>query len=94
MRFSLDWLRTHLEISEPPEVVARLLADAGLPADAVTPFGADVHLDLDVPSNRPDCRWARGPSMSSAKTCSMTAWPRWCCSACSRMNGLSLNAAW
>ena len=55
MRFSLEWLRTHLEIPEPPETVARLLADAGLPADAVTPFGADVHLDLDVPSNRPDC---------------------------------------
>src|SRR5262245_29319211 len=32
--------------------------------------------------NRPEGRCASGPSMSSAKTCSMTAWPRWCASAC------------
>ena len=55
MRFSLEWLRTHVDLPEAPEVIARLLAEAGLPADAVTPAGADVHLDLDVLSNRPDC---------------------------------------
>src|SRR6266540_2842114 len=44
--------------------------------------------------NRPEGRWARGPSMSSAKVCSMMAWPRCWASAWMRMNGLSVNAAW
>jgi len=55
VRFSLDWLRTHVELPEEPGVIARLLAEAGLPADALTPHGADVQLDIDVLSNRPDC---------------------------------------
>jgi hypothetical protein len=41
----------------------------------------------------PEGRWASGPSMSSAKTCSMMAWARCWASAWIRMNGLSVNAA-
>jgi hypothetical protein len=31
--------------------------------------------------NFPEGRWARGPSLRSAGSCSMTAWPRCCSSA-------------
>ena len=44
--------------------------------------------------NEPEGRWASGPSVQSAKTCSMTAWSRCCSSAWSVANGESVNTAW
>ena len=44
--------------------------------------------------NEPDGRWARGPSVQSAKTCSAWAWPRWCSSAWSITKGESVKTAW
>ncbi len=55
MKFSLDWLRSYVELPEAPQRVAGLLAAAGLPVDAVEAWGADHVLDVDVLSNRPDC---------------------------------------
>src|SRR6266516_3917402 len=42
----------------------------------------------------PEGRWATGPSVQSAKTCSTTAWSRWCSSAWMVWNGESVNTAW
>ncbi len=55
MRFSLDWLRAYMELPEPADQVAELLAQAGLPVDAVERWGADHTLDVDILANRPDC---------------------------------------
>ena len=54
MRFSLDWLRQYLELPEPAEREASLLAESGFPVDSVEPWGADHALDVDVTTNRPD----------------------------------------
>ena len=42
----------------------------------------------------PDSRCASGPSLRSAKTCSMTAWPRCCSSAWASVNGELVKTAW
>ena len=55
MRFSLDWLRAYMELPETADQVAELLAQAGLPVDAVERWGADHTLDVDILANRPDC---------------------------------------
>ena len=55
MKFSLDWLRAYMELPEPAAQVAALLAQAGLPVDAVELWGADHTLDIDILANRPDC---------------------------------------
>ena len=39
-------------------------------------------------------RCARGPFLRSARTCSMTAWPRCCSSAWTSSNGESVKTAW
>ena len=44
--------------------------------------------------NDPEGRCASGPDRKSAWTCSMTACPRWCFSACTRVSGLSVNTQW
>ena len=55
MRFSLDWLRAYVDLPEPADQVAELLAQAGLPVDAIERWGADHALDVDILANRPDC---------------------------------------
>ena len=55
MKFSLDWLRSYVELPEEPARVAELLAQAGLPVDAIEAWGADHRFDVDVMANRPDC---------------------------------------
>ncbi|MFQ5768099.1 MAG: phenylalanine--tRNA ligase beta subunit-related protein, partial [Acidobacteriota bacterium] len=60
MKFSLDWLRTHLDLPEPPAEVAEQLASLGFPADSLEPWGADFCLDVEIPANRPDCMCHRG----------------------------------
>lgn len=42
-------------------------------------------------ANDPDGRWASGPCLGSAMTCSTIAWPRWQCSAWTIGSGLSVN---
>jgi len=44
--------------------------------------------------NFPDGRWASGPSLRSARSCSITAWPRCCSSAWISSNGESVKTAW
>lgn len=44
--------------------------------------------------NRPEGRWASGPFLRSAMTCSMIAWRRWSASACSITRGELVNTAW
>ena len=39
-------------------------------------------IQAELAPKRPEGRWARGPSMRSAKTVSMMAWWRWVMSAC------------
>ena len=43
--------------------------------------------------NAAEGRCAYGPSITSAKTCSTTAWARWSDSACAIWKGLSVNTA-
>jgi hypothetical protein len=43
--------------------------------------------------NFPEGRCAKGPAMRSALTCSLMAWPRCWASACTRVNGESVNTA-
>ena len=55
MKFSLDWLRSYVDLEEAPRRIGELLAEAGLPVDSIEPWGADHQLDVDVMANRPDC---------------------------------------
>jgi phenylalanyl-tRNA synthetase beta chain len=55
VKFSLDWIRSYVDLPEEPARVAELLAEAGLPVDSAERWGADTSLDVDVMANRPDC---------------------------------------
>jgi phenylalanyl-tRNA synthetase beta chain len=55
VKFSLDWIRSYVDLPEEPARVAELLAEAGLPVDTLERWGADTSLDVDVMANRPDC---------------------------------------
>jgi len=55
VKFPLGWVRDFVEIAGPPQALAEKLSGAGLVVDAIEPSGDDFVLDVDVPSNRPDC---------------------------------------
>jgi phenylalanyl-tRNA synthetase beta chain len=60
MKFSLEWLRELSGAVVSAEEAARALTRVGLAVDAVEGSGDDTVLDVDVPSNRPDCLSHRG----------------------------------
>jgi len=55
MQFSINWLKTYVDIEEKPEVLADALTMHGLAVDGIQPAGDDYILDLDITINRPDC---------------------------------------
>lgn len=55
MFISLNWLRELTETRFSPEEIRERLTMVGLAIDAVEKHDGDVVLDVEVPSNRPDC---------------------------------------
>jgi len=93
-------------VRKPPGNHDQLASDGagggfGVPSEASAPE-ARVRLNAMAASTsqallsakRPDGRCASGPAIRLAKTCSMTACPRWCGSACSIGSGESVKIAW
>ncbi len=60
MRFSLGWLRTHVDAPEPLAAIARRLTSAGFAVEGSEAVGDDTAIEVEVPSNRPDCMNHRG----------------------------------
>ena len=60
MKFSLDWLKTHVAIALSPAELARGLTSVGLAVEGIEAWGEDTVLDVEVTSNRPDCMCHRG----------------------------------
>lgn len=60
MKISYNWLREIAKLVASPEDVAQALTSLGHAVDTVTAFGEDWVLDVDIPSNRPDCLSAVG----------------------------------
>lgn len=55
MKVSLDWLRQYVEIDCTAEQLAERLTAIGLSCEGIAAAGDDRVLELEVPSNRPDC---------------------------------------
>ncbi len=55
MFISCEWLKDFLELELSPAELRDRLTMVGLAIDAVETHGADSVLDVEVPSNRPDC---------------------------------------
>jgi phenylalanyl-tRNA synthetase beta chain len=60
MKFSLDWLRDHVEIDLPAGEVARGLTSVGLAVESIDRYGDDWIFDVEITGNRPDCMSHRG----------------------------------
>jgi phenylalanyl-tRNA synthetase beta chain len=60
MRFGLRWLRQHVPGEASARELGERLTAAGLALDGLEVAGDDAILDLDVPTNRPDCLSVRG----------------------------------
>src|SRR5215204_5878500 len=55
MLISVDWLREFTDTKLSPQELRERLTMVGLAIDAVEEHDSDVVLDVEVPSNRPDC---------------------------------------
>jgi phenylalanyl-tRNA synthetase beta chain len=55
MYISFEWLKELTETRLSPEELRERLTMVGLAIDAVEQHGGDAVLDVEVPSNRPDC---------------------------------------
>jgi phenylalanyl-tRNA synthetase beta chain len=55
MLISYEWLKDYVDVSLSPEELREKLTMVGLAIDAVEQHNADAVLDVEVPSNRPDC---------------------------------------
>ncbi len=75
MRFSLAWLRDHLESDTPPAELADRLTAAGMNVELQEPSGDDLIWDVDVTANRPDAMNHRGLAREAAATGSGTLKP-------------------
>ncbi|HNU83771.1 MAG TPA: phenylalanine--tRNA ligase beta subunit-related protein, partial [Thermoanaerobaculia bacterium] len=60
MKFSLGWLREHVELPEDAAEVARRLTAIGHSVEGVEGEGDAAVFDVDVTTNRPDCMNHRG----------------------------------
>jgi phenylalanyl-tRNA synthetase beta chain len=66
MKFSLAWLRDHLETSLGPDELARRLTAAGMNVEVREVAGDDEVWDVDVTTNRPDAMNHRGLAREAA----------------------------
>ncbi len=55
MLISYHWLKEFTDTKFSPEELRDRLTGVGLPIDAIEKHGDDAVLDVEVPSNRPDC---------------------------------------
>ncbi len=55
MIVSWDWLKQYVDLPDSVEEVTERLSMAGLNHESTLPKGADIAVDLEVTSNRPDC---------------------------------------
>jgi len=55
VKISLNWLTDYVEVSLPTNELAEVFKHIGLPVEEVITTDADIVLDLEVTSNRPDC---------------------------------------
>lgn len=60
MKFSAEWLRELGGVTASPAEMAQALTRVGLAVDSIEGEGEEASLDVDVPSNRPDCLAHRG----------------------------------
>jgi phenylalanyl-tRNA synthetase beta chain len=60
MKFSLEWLKELGGAQSSPSEAGQALTRVGLAVDAVEGEGGSAVLDVDIPSNRPDCLGHRG----------------------------------
>ncbi len=66
MKFSLAWLRDHLEGAAEPEVLAARLTAVGFNVEVREPHGNDEVWDVEVTTNRPDAMNHRGLAREAA----------------------------
>ena len=55
MLISYDWLKDYVSTTLRPQELRDRLTNVGLAIDAVEVHNSDSVLDVEVPSNRPDC---------------------------------------
>lgn len=55
MKISLNWLTDYVDVSMPATELAARLMEIGLPCEEIIETAADVVLDVEITSNRPDC---------------------------------------
>ncbi len=55
MKVSLNWLTDYVDLAMPVAELSALLMRLGLPVEGIEETDADIALDLEVTSNRPDC---------------------------------------
>ena len=55
MIVSLEWLKEYVALPMSVDDLTERLMFAGLNLESVSPIGEDTGVDLEVPSNRPDC---------------------------------------
>ncbi|MBI2822876.1 MAG: phenylalanine--tRNA ligase subunit beta, partial [Acidobacteria bacterium] len=55
MKISYLWLRDYIDVAASPEELRDVLSSVGLVVESVQTAGDDTILDLEIPSNRPDC---------------------------------------
>ncbi len=55
MIVSWDWLKEYVTLDMTPEEVCHRLAMAGLNHESTSPVNADLAIDIEITSNRPDC---------------------------------------
>ena len=55
MKASLEWLKQYVEFDLSAPELAERLTSAGLPCEGMEEVDGDAVLELEVPSNRPDC---------------------------------------
>ncbi len=56
MKASLEWLKEYVDFDLSAEELAEKLTMVGLPCEGVEDVDGDAVLELEVPSNRPDCQ--------------------------------------
>jgi phenylalanyl-tRNA synthetase beta chain len=55
MKISIEWLKEYVDFDLSNEQLAEKLTQVGFPTESSEQVGGDTVLDLEIPSNRPDC---------------------------------------
>jgi phenylalanyl-tRNA synthetase beta chain len=66
MIVSWQWLKDYVALDVSPEELTRRLTMAGLNHEGSRPVGADLAIELEITSNRPDCLCHLGVAREAA----------------------------